>query len=332
MIKLLSLSLVLWILLFCLRILQIGGLDLTYIDKPTEILKPLQVYLSQIINQILPFPQSSILAGMLIGSKENLPYYLKTKLQITSTIHLIVVSGQNLSLLAGFVMSLTAYLGRKKTILLTTCIILFYSIITGLQVPVLRAAIMAILSYLGQILGKEKTGWWILAFTAGAMLLYNPNWLLSISFQLSFMATLAVVVVGPILVKCLHKVPNILREDLAVTLGAQALTLPIIALNFNQLSLVGVVVNTLVLWTVPVVMITGFISLGLGIINTFLGQITGLIPSILITYFLNIVDLFSNIPGANIKLVATTIMLWLGYYLIVGAIIWWLHLKLKFSK
>lgn len=325
--KILLLGGILWVVLFLLRILQIGGIDPTYRDPAIEVFKPLQTHLSQVINEIVPSPQSAVLAGMLIGSKENLPYFLKQELQVTSTIHLIVVSGQNLSLLAGFMMSLGSFLGRRKTIILTTFVILFYSLMTGLQVPVLRAAIMAILSYTAQLLGKERTGWWMLFLTAGGMLLFNPNWILNISFQLSFLATLGVVVVSPIVMKHLKKIPQILRQDLAVSISAQALTLPIIASNFGQISLVGVLVNALVLWTIPLVMVTGFMALGLGLINTLLGQIVGLVPGILLTYFLDIVEIFAKIPRANIKIGETVVILWIGYYLIIGAIVWGLAQK-----
>lgn len=319
--------LIVWLGLFFVRVVQIGGLDPTYKEEGTQLFQPARKHLAAVLEQSLPFPQSALLSGILIGVQEKLPFYLKKELQVTSTIHIVVVSGQNLTILAGFIMSLVSFLGRKKTIILTLFVIVFYSLLTGFQIPVIRAAIMATLAYLAQILGKERKGWWVLTLTASGMLLYNPNWLLNISFQLSFLATLGVVVVAPILLEHLKKVPKVLREDLSVTLSAQVLVLPIIAYNFYQISLIGILVNSLILWSIPIVMVFGFVSLGFGLINSVLGSLIGLVPTVLLTYFLNLVQLFAKIPGANIKVGETGVLLWVGYYLAIGALFWTLKIK-----
>lgn len=327
MIRIIILAVILWLLLFGWRIFQIGGIDPTYRDEGNQLLLPTRDILAAKIDQILPYPQSGLLSGIILGSTKNLPYFLKTQLQATSTIHIVVVSGQNLTIMAGFIMSLTAFLGRRKTIFLTLISIVFYSLLTGLGVPVIRAALMVSLSFVAQILGKEKTGWWVLLLTAAGMLLFNPNWLLSISFQLSFLATLGVVVVSPILSQYLKLVPRVLREDLAVTIAAQLLTLPVIAYNFYQVSLVGILVNSLILWSIPIVMIVGFFSLVLGFANILLGQLLGLIPGVLLTYFIYLVQIFAKLPFSAIRINETGMILWVGYYLLVGVAIWMLQIK-----
>ena len=327
--RFIGLVIILWLLLFTLRTLQIGGIDPTFRDKEVQLFKPLRERLVETLDETLPYPQSALLSGILIGSQERFPYYLKDQMKATSTIHIAVVSGQNLTMLAGFIMSIVSFLGRRKTIALTLLVVGFYSLLTGFQVPAIRASIMVALAFLAQILGKERSGWWVLLITAGAMLLYNPNWLLSISFQLSFLATMGVVVVAPILVERFKAVPQIIKQDLAVTLAAQAMVLPVIVYNFGQLSLVGVLANLFVLWTIPIIMVTGFISLVLGLLSNFLGSLFGWIPAILLTYFIDLVQFFSKIPGASVGVGETGILLWVGYYLILGAVIWGTTIKNK---
>jgi len=316
-----------WSLLFTFRVLQIGGLDLTYKEEGVELFKPAREYLVKVVDQILPYPQSALLSGIILGSQERLPFYLKNELKSTSTIHIVVVSGQNLTILAGFIMSLAFLIGRKKAGIFTFLLIFFYSLLTGFQVPVIRAAIMVTFTFLALMVGKERTGWWVLLLTAGLMLLYNPHWLFNISFQLSFLATFGVVVVAPILLESLQKVPQILRQDLAVTLAAQALVLPVIVYNFHQLSLVGVLANIFVLWTIPLVMVAGFFFLGVGLVSTFLGQLVGLVPAVLLTYFIYIVDLFAKLPGAGLEIGETSVIFWLGYYLLIVAGVWYLAIR-----
>lgn len=329
MAKLFILGISLWSLLFIARVLSVGGIDPTYRDQELKTFEPLRVRLEEVLDQTLPYPQSALLSGILLGSNSRLPFYLKQQLKDTSTIHMVVVSGQNLSMLAGFIMSLVYLLGRRKAVVLTLMVIVFYSVLTGFQVPVIRAAVMVLFTYLAQILGKERQGAWILFLTAGLMLLYQPNWLLSISFQLSFLATFGVVAVAPVMVDHLSKVPRILREDLGVTLSAQLMVLPVIAYNFGQISVIGVVVNSLILWSIPLVMISGFISLCLGIIHTFLGQVAGLVPGILLTYFIDVVQLFAEIPGASLRVGETGMVLWIGYYLLIFSLLWMLHAHAK---
>ncbi len=321
MAKLFSIIFIAWLIIFTLRVMSVGGIDPTYRDPPWETLLPFRNHLTSLVDKLLPWPQSALLSGILLGSQERIPFTLKQQLKNTSTIHMVVVSGQNLTILAGFVMSLVSILGRKKTIILTLGVIVTYSILTGGQVPVLRAALMATLAYLAQILGKEKVGWWTLLVVAGLMLLFNPAWLLNISFQLSFLATFGVIVVAPIFVARLTAIPSLLRQDLAVTLAAQLMVTPVIVYNFGQVSLIGILANSLILWVIPIVMVNGMMVLIAGSILIELGQVVGLISGVLLTYFIDIVKMTAAVPGASLMVGETSPIIWVGYYLILGAMI-----------
>ncbi|MCL4367546.1 ComEC/Rec2 family competence protein [Patescibacteria group bacterium] len=326
MLKFLVITLILWLILFGWRISQ-TGLDPNYQEPEHLILASVQQFLAQRCYQIWPEPQNALMAGMLVGSTEKLNYDLKQDLKNTSTIHIIVVSGQNLSILAGFLVNLSYLFGRKKTLVLTMTVLIFYTFLTGFQPPIVRAAIMAGFTYLGQLLGKTVLGWWGLLLSAGLMLVYNPNYLFSISFQLSFAATIGVVLVSPQMIKLLHRVPKVIKEDLGVSLSAQLLTLPIIAFYFGRVSLIGIVVNVLVLWTITPIMILGFISLLGSLISPVLGLILGLAPAVLLTYFVDVVSLFAQIPGGSVEVGQTTVLVWVGYYLVLLA--WLLGIKQK---
>ncbi len=321
MVKTLSLAGILCLLLFILRVNSIGGIDPNYREGGNTILSGWQQNLAARIDHLLPYPESALLSGILLGVQSSLPVNLKKELTATSTIHIVVVSGQNLTILAGFVMSLVTTFGRRKTLVITLLVIVLYSLLTGLGVPVIRAAVMVTLTYLAQLFGRQGAGSWVLFLTAAVMLLINPNWLLNISFQLSFLATLGVVVVSPVIISRLKLVPEILREDLAVSLSAQLLTLPVIAFNFGQMSLIGLVVNSLILWTISPVMIVGILALLASFVGLFLGQIIGLLPGILLTYFVDVVKIGATLPGAGIKVPQTSLIFWAGYYLTAGGIV-----------
>lgn len=310
-----------FLLIFLVRLQSVGGFHGLYTDVYLEdlgsILQPQRQYLSAQFQNILPEDQAVLLSGILLGQKGDLSKTLKDDLIATSTIHIVVVSGQNLSLLAGFCLLLAPRIGRRKTIILTLLIIVLYSLLTGLQIPVLRAAIMSTIALIGVLLGRDRQNAWILILTALVMLIYEPNWLFSISFQLSFLATFAVVVIAPILISLFRFIPSLFREDLAVSLAAQLMTLPIIAANFGQISLIGVLANLLVLWVVSPVMIAGIILLVSLLFLPQISPVCALIPYIFLTYFLYIIQFFSQIPFALVKIDQLHPLVWVGYYILL---------------
>lgn len=302
---------------------MVGGFNLapSFISSTQEnLLLSYQIALSQKIDTLMPDLQAALLKGMLLGEQSQLPTSFKIDLKITSTIHMVVVSGQNLTILAAFVMTGAKFLGRKKTAAITLLVIALYAALTGFGTPVIRAAIMSSLTYLSWIFGRERSAVWTLLVSAAIMLLFDPNYLFNISFQLSFLATTGVIVVAPILNSYLIFIPEVIRNDFSTTIAAQVLTFPIIAYNFGTVSIVGVIANIFLLWTVPIIMIVGGVALFLSYINLALAQIIGLIPSILLTYFIYIVEIFSKMPLASIKLLDTNVFVWIGYYCLISGL------------
>ena len=315
------------VLILIIRVETTGGISrvnskATNLQEIAQPFLPVQQYLTNQVKLLLPEPQQALLAGILLGVQSDLPTSLKQDLQTTSTIHIAVVSGQNLTLLVGFMMSLASLFGRKKTVILSLCVSLIYSLITGLQVPVIRAAIMVDLALIAQLLGRDKESYWILLLTGLAMLIYNPSWILSVSFQLSFLATIGAVIVAPKLGVLLKSVPDLIREDLSVSLAAQALTMPVIAATFHQISLIGVLANMFILWTIGPIMISAILAILISFIFLPLGELLALIPGILITYLIYMVNFFASLPLAAIKVQNVLPIVWLGYYLLLISLIW----------
>lgn len=315
-----ALTLLLLTLILIVRIKTIGGIEKYEGDPELEEVaaqfEEMRFFLTDQIRVLLPQPQAALLSGIVLGVKEELPSDFKKALRATSTMHIVVVSGQNLTLLAGMIMNLAYLLGRRKTLALTLLAMFFYTLLTGLQIPVIRAVLMVGLGALAQFFNRQADSWWILLVVGGAMLIYHPHWLTSISFQLSFLATIGVVVVAPELIKRLTLIPEIIKQDLGVTVAAQLMVLPIIASNFHQVSLVGIVVNSLILWTVPLIMISGAASLAVSLISFPLGQLASIFPGILLTFFANIINLFSY-SWSSFFVAQVSGLVWLGYYVLI---------------
>lgn len=311
----LILALVLYILLYSIRWQQSGW------EPNTEVFKQQRIHLVEKIREFLPPTQSALLSGILLGIKQDLPVNLRLALRDTSTLHIVVASGQNLTILAGLILHLAGLIKRRTAIMLVLLLIGTYTILTGVQIPILRAAIMFSLAALAQLFGRQNDGFWVLIATACFLLLLNPKWVGDLSFQMSFLASFGVIVVAPILEKLMKNVPIIVRENLSVTLGAQIMVLPVIASNFHQLSLVSLLANLLVLWIVPYIMGTGFLLIFMGLIWQFAGQILGLLLNIMLTYFLYIVQFFASLPFAWEYVGEQVWVVWVGYYLVISGVL-----------
>ncbi len=198
--------------------------------------------------RLLPEPEASLLSGIVLGSKRGLPDDFWQALQKTATLHIVVASGYNVTIVIGAVIFLLAgLLKRPLAIGLGIGAVIIYSFMAGFEPAIVRAALMGSLAYFGQILGKPSAGLRLLILAAVAMLLVNPLFIFDVGFQLSFMATLGLILICP-------RLPRWLPRGLSESLAAQIMVWPILLYNFGQMSLIGILVNSLIVYLVPLAM------------------------------------------------------------------------------
>lgn len=271
---------------------------------------------------ILPEPQSALLSGIVLGSSQVLPKDFRQALINTSTIHIVVASGQNLTILSGLVIGLAPMIGRKKAVLASIGTNLFYSLLTGFQIPIMRAAFMNTFALSGQLFGREISAFYTLLISALIMLIYEPLWLFSASFQLSFLATFAVMEYAPAIEPKFKWIPDILKQDLVVSGCAFLFTLPVIFESFHRVSVTGIIVNALVLWTTAIIMASGGVVAIVSLVSLDIAAALALIPGAFLTYLVYVVEFFNSLsPSVEVK--SLGIIFWAGYYLMLMAIYVW---------
>lgn len=273
------------------------------------------------VNDHFPQPQSELLSGILLGIKSNLSREFKADLVNTGTIHVVVVSGYNIVLIGSFILLLAPLLGRKKTTLVALLLIFLYTVLVGFSAPTLRALIMGASALLAVLLGRRTIAFYALCFSALIMLLLNPEFLWDISFQLTFAATLGVLLFTKPIEAKLTKLPKWFSETLATTLAAQTLVVPLIFYYFGSVSLMSPLVNTLVLWTVPVSTMLGFIFLGLTFVSNALANLISYLLVLPLTFFTTSVNLFGGLNFLVLNFEKGNLVSVFGYYLIVLAFI-----------
>ena len=290
-----------------------------------EILFKIRGQLEKVISGLLPEPQASLLLGVVFGAKRQMPQEFWQKLQETGTLHIVVASGQNVSMVARFLISLSVLVvSRRKAIWLALLGVSAYVLMVGAEAPVVRAGIMAGIGFLAQFFGREEEGVIALITTAAIMLLISPLMLFDIGFQLSFVAVMGLIWIYPVLTQRKRGATNfslfslpVFGEALATTVAAQLAVIPIILINFGQVSWLSPVINGMVLWVVPLVMVLGSMTAGLGLIIKPLAQVLGWFVWLLLTYFVKIIEWSGEIPWVSWEVEKISGWWVVGYYLVL---------------
>ncbi len=267
---------------------------------------------------LLPEPQNSFLAGILVGNRHSIPQDLTDALSITGTTHIIAISGFNITIIAAAIDAILLFFFSRRVsfVIALLCIVLFV-IMVGASASAVRAGIMGVLAMLALNLGRINTINNALAMTAAIMLIINPQILhFDLGFLLSFAALMGLVYIGPIFSMYFTKVPKFLNAYLVPSTAAYITTLPILLIYFGRFSLVAIPVNVLILYFVPMSMLLG--SLAILIPYPFVWG-----AWVVLTYILTIIQWAAKIPFAAFSL---QLNWWFGaaYYLIlIGLIILW---------
>lgn len=149
------------------------------------------------------------------------------------------------------------------------------------------------------------------------MILIDQSILTSISFQLSFLATLGILLLSENLRSYLRFLPHPFSSDLATSLGAQILVFPLLVFYFGRVSIISPLVNLLVLWTIPLATILGFLLLFVSLVSLFFAKIVSWFVWLPLTIFYQVVKIGSTAPFASLSLPQENLFLLVGLYLLI---------------
>lgn len=263
---------------------------------------------SQQTNKLLPEPQASLLNGILWGEQKLMPKDFYEALRRTGTLHVIALSGMNITILISLIAKITLWVGRRRSVFISLILIVVFIAFVGASASVVRAGIMGGLSLIAVYFGRKDWALLSLFLAGGIMLIINSSWLTTIGFQLSFLATFGIILLGgrgglgeQRELREGDTLYSPLFNDLRTTLAAQVFTMPIILYNFKQLSIIAPVTNILVLWIVQPIMVLGFVLSLLAISYTPLAVPMSWIIWVPLTFFIEVVKITASFPLAAIN-------------------------------
>ena len=250
---------------------------------------------TNVINSYLPEPHASLLNGIIFGVNLKTGKEFYQQLKIVGLLHLVVLSGINITLLSSMISSSTKFLSKQLSTLITILTIILFVIFVGPQAPIIRAAFMGLLTHVAIITGRKNYTLYALFLSLLFILIFWPDWLKTVSLQLSYGATLGIILFGQ------SRSNNYIIKNFRLTLAAQVFTVPIIFFYFRQVSLISPLANLLVAETIPPLMVFGFLTAILGKISYFLGLIPAYLCYGILKYIVWTVEMLSKISWAFIQ-------------------------------
>lgn len=302
--------------------------------KPLAWVYSVRNRMSQTLTQVLPEPQASLAQAVTLGIRGNLPLSVKDDFSRTSTTHLLAISGLHLSILTGILLSAGIWLWGKRYYLyiwLALGVIWFYTLITGMHPPIVRAVIMASLFLTADLLGRQRSAITALTFAAAIMVAIEPQILWTASFQMSFTAMAGLILLAPFFQALGRKAisaaigkdrpivttANFISDSFSVSLGAIIGVGPLIAYYFGIVSFVALPATLLALPALPGAITSSALAGGLGFIALPAAQVIGWLAWLFLSYLLLVIRAFAAIPSSSLDVSLNQNAVWI-YYLVLA--------------
>ena len=290
--------------------------------------------LSASIDRSLPEPQAALANSLLLGKRRDLPSDVRQSFIDTGTSHLLAISGLHVAVMLGAVLAFGRLLfgGGRRAFVLALGGIWLYALLSGMSPSVTRAVIMGSIYLSGRLMGREGASLPALAAAAAVMAGLNPKLLGNVSFQLSFTAVTALLLLAPTLERRFTAVveryagnkgplTNLGRAAavaLAAGVAATIGTLPLVVLVFERVSYLGIPLTLLALPALPFALIGGAATAIVGLAWEPLGVAAGWATWVPLAYLLELVGVFSRSLGGSFNIGGVTpALVWLYYGVLV---------------
>ena len=257
------------------------------------------------INRVIAEPQSSLLAGLLLGSRSSLGAEYIEKFKRAGVVHIIALSGYNVTIVAETIMKFLSFLPRFVGLGAGAISIILFAIMTGGSATVVRASLMALVVVLARGTGRMYGLRRALVLAGLCMIIQNPRILVfDLSFELSFLAMVGLTFLSPFFERKLSWLTNRMkiREIVASTLATQVFVLPLLLYTSVLLSFVSIFANVLILPAIPLTMGIGFVTGFIGLFSPLVALPISYVSYFLLSYILSVSSICAALPFAAMSI------------------------------
>lgn len=277
------------------------------------------------IESVLPEPYAGLGQGLLLGVKQAIGKDLEAAFRTSGIIHIVVLSGHNVMIVVSFVLVLLSFfLAKRARIVVGLGVIVCFALLVGLSATVVRASLMASLLLFADFIGRRYDLARALLSAGVVMVCFNPYLLIyDIGFQLSFMATLGLILVAPIFESFITDGFSKLtvRDYLISTIATQIAVLPLLIYHIGEVSLVAVVVNLLVLPMVPLAMLLTFLAGLITSVSLPLAFPISFLAYLSLRYIIEVATFFAGLPLSSFIVPAIPAWLLLVLYIALAYVV-----------
>lgn len=305
--------------------------------------KPLMFYIISIkmglinkVNELLPNEQGGLIIALLIGDKSLLSEKTLSDFRDIGISHIVAISGLNLSVFLLLFLDVFERLRLNKNFVYisSSVFVILIMALAGFSPSVLRAGIMLLVLLLGKIINQDADALNSLGLSVLIITVFNPLGAGYIGLQLSFFATLGILLLQKRLFIPFEMLTNRIKqttarhlmkficETVAVTVAASVFTLPIMIIAFERVALISIISNLLLVYISSLTMILGGIAAlfyGLPFLS-FISYPFAIAAGMLAKYIIRISGFLSEIPYASISVNGNYIKLWLAGSLLLIAL------------
>ncbi len=274
----------------------------------------------------IPEPESGLAMGIILGGDDRFPDETKQWFRDAGLSHVVAVSGYNITVLsfAFLLIGIACFLPRRRAILFALAASGVFVFLAGMPSSGVRALAMAAVVFLATLLGRRSSPLPALAFAGAAMLLLDPLLLrYDVGFDLSFLATLGIVLFAPLSRAILAPVwhGQFLLETALLTVSAELLILPVLFSTFGTFSPVAILSNMLLLPLTPPAMFFSFLAGIFGMVSPVLGEVFAFPAYVLLHVFIEGAKWFSEVGVGRITIEHFGWREWLVWYAVVAALL-----------
>lgn len=301
-------------------------LAVSAIEKITASLLSFREIVIDRVYQSLPEPHGSLMTGIIFGNRIRIDQEVIETFRAVGLSHLIAVSGYNLTIIVANLRSLLSQFLDRQVIWICIIAIFLFILITGAPASILRAGIMATIILIARYYGRPSQAINLLLLASGILIFFEPKIIFDVGFQLSVVATYAIMRIAPILIFAIRKVRlnNGLKQIFSETTAATLMTAPLIVGYFERLSLLSPLANILVVPIIPITMAVGMIGSAVSLINNTLGSYLLLAGWPLLEWIITVAEVGSNLRFSTLKVEVSSYFVWilLAIIIFVTELLW----------
>lgn len=288
-----------------------------------DLIHSIQRSIYNVFSKLLPRNHMSILIGMIIGDTSETSEEVENDFKISGISHLLAVSGSNVAyIILAIKFLLNKFTSRSVSNILTILFIVLFVLISGGSASVVRAAMMAIIAIVSELVSRKSNTLASIATSALVILIYNPFVIYDIGFVLSFCGTIGIVLLNSKISSYLNskiksKILKMFIDTFSVTMSAQIILLPIMWRAFNTISIISLLSNLIVVPLTGVITILGIAIYFVGLIYMPVARILSYSIYVLIEFVINVASFCAKISFSQIILPTPSWLFIIIYYMVI---------------